>query len=60
MVYCTKCGTLNPDTAINCSNCGTPSTLLMQKVDIMIGVSNVIGITRNVTVTIEVAAVLGF
>lgn len=24
MVYCTKCGTLNPDTAINCSNCGTP------------------------------------
>ncbi|HEX7482685.1 MAG TPA: zinc ribbon domain-containing protein [Candidatus Bathyarchaeia archaeon] len=24
MVYCTKCGTLNPDTAINCSNCGAP------------------------------------
>jgi uncharacterized membrane protein YvbJ len=22
MVYCTRCGTLNPDTAINCSNCG--------------------------------------
>ena len=24
MVYCTKCGTLNPDTAVNCSNCGAP------------------------------------
>lgn len=24
MVYCTKCGTLNPDTATNCSNCGAP------------------------------------
>jgi ribosomal protein L40E len=24
MVYCTKCGTQNPDTAVNCSNCGTP------------------------------------
>jgi hypothetical protein len=24
LVYCTKCGTQNPDTAINCSNCGAP------------------------------------
>ncbi|MCW3994870.1 MAG: zinc ribbon domain-containing protein [Candidatus Bathyarchaeota archaeon] len=24
MVYCTRCGTFNPDTAINCSNCGAP------------------------------------
>ena len=24
MVYCSKCGTLNPDTAVNCSNCGSP------------------------------------
>ena len=24
MVYCTKCGTQNPDNAINCSNCGAP------------------------------------
>ena len=24
MVYCTKCGTLNPDTASVCSNCGAP------------------------------------
>ena len=24
MVYCTKCGTLNPDGAVNCSNCGAP------------------------------------
>ncbi len=24
MVYCSKCGTLNPDTALNCSNCGAP------------------------------------
>ena len=24
MVYCTKCGTLNPDSATNCSNCGAP------------------------------------
>ncbi len=24
MVYCTKCGTLNPDDAKNCSNCGAP------------------------------------
>lgn len=24
MVYCTKCGTLNPDTATMCSNCGSP------------------------------------
>jgi hypothetical protein len=24
LVYCSKCGTLNPDTAINCSNCGAP------------------------------------
>jgi Flp pilus assembly protein TadB len=24
MVYCTKCGTQNPDTATNCSNCGAP------------------------------------
>jgi len=22
MVYCTKCGTQNPDEAVNCSNCG--------------------------------------
>ncbi len=24
MVYCSKCGTQNADTAVNCSNCGTP------------------------------------
>ncbi len=24
VVYCTRCGTQNPDTAINCSNCGAP------------------------------------
>jgi len=24
LVYCTKCGTLNADTAVNCSNCGAP------------------------------------
>jgi uncharacterized membrane protein YvbJ len=24
MVYCTKCGTLNPDDATVCSNCGAP------------------------------------
>ena len=24
MVYCAKCGTLNPDTATACSNCGPP------------------------------------
>ena len=24
MVYCQKCGTLNTDSAVNCSNCGTP------------------------------------
>ena len=24
MVYCTKCGTQNPETANNCSNCGAP------------------------------------
>lgn len=24
MVYCTKCGTQNPDDAVNCSNCGAP------------------------------------
>ena len=24
MVYCTKCGTLNADTATICSNCGAP------------------------------------
>jgi hypothetical protein len=24
LVYCTKCGTLNPDGATNCSNCGAP------------------------------------
>ena len=24
MVYCTTCGTQNPDNAINCSNCGAP------------------------------------
>ena len=22
MVYCSKCGTQNPDTSVNCSNCG--------------------------------------
>ncbi|MCW3999543.1 MAG: zinc-ribbon domain-containing protein [Candidatus Bathyarchaeota archaeon] len=24
MVYCTRCGTQNPDGAIHCSNCGAP------------------------------------
>ncbi len=24
MVYCTKCGTENPDDAVNCSKCGAP------------------------------------
>lgn len=24
MVYCTKCGTQNPDDAVNCKNCGAP------------------------------------
>ena len=24
MVYCSKCGTQNPDTNVNCSNCGAP------------------------------------
>lgn len=24
MVYCTKCGTQNPDDAVNCSKCGNP------------------------------------
>jgi hypothetical protein len=24
MVYCTRCGTQNSDTAANCSNCGAP------------------------------------
>ncbi len=24
MVYCSRCGTQNPDTAVNCSNCGAP------------------------------------
>jgi hypothetical protein len=24
MVYCSKCGTQNPDTNTNCSNCGAP------------------------------------
>ncbi|MCL5876274.1 MAG: hypothetical protein M1540_00480 [Candidatus Bathyarchaeota archaeon] len=24
MVYCTRCGTLNPDANNNCSNCGAP------------------------------------
>jgi uncharacterized membrane protein YvbJ len=24
LVYCTKCGALNPDTATVCSNCGAP------------------------------------
>ena len=24
MVYCSRCGTLNPDSATNCSNCGAP------------------------------------
>jgi uncharacterized membrane protein YvbJ len=24
MVYCTRCGTLNPDSATVCSNCGAP------------------------------------
>jgi len=26
MVYCSKCGTLNPDDATNCSKCGAPLT----------------------------------
>jgi ribosomal protein L40E len=24
LVYCSKCGTLNPESAVNCSNCGSP------------------------------------
>jgi fatty acid desaturase len=24
LVYCSRCGTLNPDTIITCSNCGAP------------------------------------
>lgn len=24
MVYCSNCGTNNPDNAVNCSNCGAP------------------------------------
>jgi uncharacterized membrane protein YvbJ len=24
MVYCSKCGTQNPDTNVHCSNCGAP------------------------------------
>jgi uncharacterized membrane protein YvbJ len=24
LVYCTRCGTLNPDNNTNCSNCGAP------------------------------------
>jgi len=24
LVYCTRCGTFNPEGAINCSNCGAP------------------------------------
>lgn len=24
MVYCSKCGTQNPDTNVNCTNCGAP------------------------------------
>ena len=24
MVYCTRCGTINPDTVTTCSNCGAP------------------------------------
>jgi len=24
MVYCSKCGTQNPDSNVNCSNCGAP------------------------------------
>lgn len=24
LVYCSRCGTLNPDTSVNCSNCGAP------------------------------------
>ncbi len=24
LVYCSRCGTLNPDTSTNCSNCGAP------------------------------------
>ncbi len=27
MVYCTRCGTLNSDTAATCSNCGAPLTV---------------------------------
>ncbi len=24
MVYCSKCGTQNPDTSVHCTNCGAP------------------------------------
>ncbi len=27
MVYCTRCGTLNPEGANNCSNCGAPLSI---------------------------------
>jgi len=27
LVYCTKCGTLNPDSATICSNCGSPLSI---------------------------------
>ncbi len=31
MVYCSKCGTQNPDTATVCSNCGAPLYTVGQK-----------------------------
>jgi uncharacterized membrane protein YvbJ len=31
MVYCSKCGTQNPDTNVHCSNCGAPLYTVGQK-----------------------------
>ncbi len=31
MVYCTKCGTKNPDDATTCSNCGAPLNPTMRE-----------------------------
>jgi uncharacterized membrane protein YvbJ len=31
MVYCSKCGTQNPDTNVNCSNCGAPLYTIGQR-----------------------------
>ena len=31
MVYCSKCGTQNPENAITCSNCGAPLYTVGQK-----------------------------